>query len=191
MICPEPVAGGLAIIGCNPATPDTTYYDIPPFTADSRETHLRSLPALEAKARQSYRYYTPFHGLAKDLGLPWEHIDLFFYRETKQKAVEALVTNRQGSLNEFGSRQITLAERLLILTRPRMILVANAFASKLFKAHFKLDQLDQDGLHWTTLGAQEVPTFLSSMLGGQRALDLGSLERLVWHMRKTLRAMEP
>src|SRR5207249_1758387 len=84
MICPEPVTGGLVVVGCNPALPKSAYYRVPIFAPSVIDPHLAELPQLEASARKSYSYYKPLHLLAADLGLPLEHIDLFFYRETKQ-----------------------------------------------------------------------------------------------------------
>ena len=186
LICPEPVTGGLAVVGCNPAAPESGYYKIPKFQAGTLEPHLSDLPALEAAARKSYPYYAPFHRLARQLGLPWEHIDLFFFRETGQKNLLPLVADPEGELNDFGRQQVDLAARLLALAQPRIILVANAFAARVFKTHFRLKPLDDDGLYWVTLGGRKVPVFLSSMLSGARPLDSHSLERLVWHMQKTL-----
>lgn len=51
LISPEPVTGGLAVVGCNPALPQSNYYTIPLFAPDSIEAHLQSLPGLEAMAR--------------------------------------------------------------------------------------------------------------------------------------------
>jgi hypothetical protein len=190
MVCPEPLTGGLAVIGCNPALPESNYYAVPLFQPEATDAHLPGLIQLEIDARTSYRYYAPFHRLARHLGLPWEHIDLFFYRETNQTKLKALVTDRDGTLNEFGLRQVSLASRILTLTEPKIILVANAFAARVFKTHFRLSAVDEDGLYWTPLGIRNVPTFLSSTLGGIRPLDSHSLERLLWHMRKTLKAVE-
>lgn len=190
LICPEPVTGGLAVVGCNPALPESNYYSIPLFEPGSGDAHLNSLPSLEAQARKSYPYYAPFHRLADQLGLPWEHIDLFFYRDTNQSSIKALVTDTSGRLNDFGAAQVALALRLLNLAQRKIILVANAFAARVFKAYLHLGQLDDDGLYWVTLRSCKVPCFLSSMLSGARPLDSHSLERLVWHMRKALKATE-
>lgn len=181
LICPEPGTDGLAVVGCNPAVPESGYYNIPQFQPGTLEPHLTELPQIEAAARRSYPYYAPFHRLARQLGLPWEHIDLFFYRETGQKKLLPLVASPDEELNDFGRRQVALSGRLLALAQPRIILVANAFAGRVFKRHFGMQPLDDNGLYWVTLGARRVPVFLSSMLSGARPLDLHSLERLVWH----------
>jgi len=191
LICPEPITGGLAVVGCNPALPKSSYYTIPVFYPGATDHHLSKLPELEAAARKTYSYYKPLHRLAADLDLPLEHIDLFFYRVTKQATLKALIADRKGTLNKFGAAQIALAARILALARPKIILVANAFAAGHFKHHFNLLKIgEEDGLYWVTLGTRKVPVFLSSMLSGARRLDSHSLERLRWHMRKTLKALD-
>jgi len=64
-----------------------------------------------------------------------------------------------------------------------------AFAARVFKDNFRRAPLDDDGLYWVTLDSHRTPVFLSSMLSGARPLDSHSMERLVWHMRKTLKQM--
>jgi hypothetical protein len=67
------------------------------------------------------------------------------------------------------------------------VLVANAFAAKIVKMQLGLSKVDEDGLYWWPIGEQQVPIFFSGMLSGQRALDVHSRERLVWHMKLALR----
>ncbi len=189
MICPKPTADGLVVVGCNPALPTANYYAVPVFQPDPPDSSLAALIQLETDARKSYPYYLPFHRIARQLGLPWEHIDLFFFRETSQSKLKQMVMDADGTLNDFGLQQVVMAARLLQLARPRIILVANAFAARVFKAQFGLGSLDDEGLYWTELGARKVPTFLSSMLSGARPLDNHSLERLLWHMQKTLKTL--
>ncbi len=74
--------------------------------------------------------------------------------------------------------------------QPRMVAVVNAFASKIAKSEFSLEELDDDGLLWGIVGGKSVPFFLSGMLTGGRALDCGSRDRLVWHMRKAKQLLD-
>ena len=50
----------------------------------------------------------------------------------------------------------------------------------------KLDRFERDGIRTVVVENKEYPLLLSSMLTGQRALDLGSRERLVWHLKKVI-----
>ena len=188
MICPEPIKAGLVVIGCNPAYPKANYYPIPKFNAnDITEQQIDDISKKEANARRDYPYYLPFHRIASELDLPLEHVDLFFYRETSQEKVKTLILKQDETLNDFGRSQFELAQRIVALAHPKIILVANAFAAKIYKHELGLKRHDEEGLYWITLGSQRVPVFFSGMLSGQRPLDSHSRERLVWHMKTTLR----
>ena len=45
---------------------------------------------------------------------------------------------------------------------------------------------DENGHYFTNIGREKIPTFLSGMLTGQRALDNYSLERLGWHIKQVI-----
>jgi hypothetical protein len=65
-------------------------------------------------------------------------------------------------------------------------LVNNAYASDKIKIN-KQQQLSFSKLFGTykiNLGDKQIPIFFSGMLGGQRALDKGSSERLQWHIQR-------
>lgn len=100
---------------------------------------------------------------------------------------------------------------MLEATRPQVIIVANTLARLLLgfgmdeelpevdKRHiwmgykFKFDEdlgthviqgrVGQEGEPLET-ALKNTPAFFTSMLSGQRALDIGSRERLMWHIRR-------
>ena len=186
LICPEPIQNGLTVVGCNPALPKSGYYKVPIFLPDSTtDQQIGILAAHDADARKKYHYYKPSIRLARDLGLELEHVDLFFYRESEQEKLLRLIHKTDECLNDFGKRQVELAVHLIALSRPKIILVANAFAARIFKEYFGLRELDDEGLHWVELDGYRTPVFLSGMLSGGH-LDNHTPERLVWHMRRTL-----
>jgi hypothetical protein len=187
LICPEPSRNGLTVVGCNPSLPKINYHTVPTFNTERvTDEQIVELAKLESIARKAYDYYLPFHRLANSLGLELEHVDLFFYRQTSQKQIESLVLTSNSALNDFGRRQVELAIRLLVLSEPKVILVSNALAARIFKNQFGLKALDDDGLYFVPLNGSKVPVFLSGMLSGQRPLDSHSYERLVWHMKRAL-----
>lgn len=184
----------ILFVGCNPALPKRSHYSPPTLAQASNEpTIIAKLQKQEGEARKYYSYFRPCDDIAKQLELPWAHVDLFFQRGTKQKEIEEEISGvpigweTLIELPRFFRGQIALSRKLIEACHPRLVLVANAFASKIFSAEFKLGQLDKDGLLWSNIGDKQVPTFLSGMLTGQRALDRGSFERLVWHMAMALR----
>lgn len=135
----------------------------------------------------AYQNYSQYFGrpieIAKKVGLEWQHIDLFLYKETSQSSFMNRVRSK-GKLNEFGMDQIKLFEEILVQIEPRCVVVTNATASEILREYIQ-DDLSWDaerGFHWFTRGGKKIPMFFTSMLSGQRALDRWSYERLVWHI---------
>lgn len=140
---------------------------------------------IEKIAKDIYSYFKKFKDIAGDLNLEWEHIDLFFYRETNQGQLKKVILNKDG-MNEFGRKQLELSKKLLEAIKPKIIVVVNAFASNVFYNEYNLKRnFDEElGCHVTDLNGQSVPVFLASMLTGQRAMDNYSFERLKWHIKQ-------
>lgn len=140
----------------------------------------------------AYQNYSQYFGrpieIAKKVGLEWQHIDLFLYKETSQSDFMNRVRSK-GVLNEFGMDQIKLFEEILVQIEPRCVVVTNATASEILREYIKND-LSWDaehGFHWFTRGGKKIPMFFTSMLSGQRALDRWSYERLVWHIDQAVK----
>lgn len=140
------------------------------------KSEIKKFIAIEKMSKDKYSYYTKFSKLAKSIDLEWEHIDLFFIRDTKQKSLEQQYNKEKRSL----LKQLKLSYELIRLSQPKIIVVANAFASKIFQ---KNHNLKWDNKLGTYLYNNTVPVFLTSMLTGQRSLDTGSFERLKWHLK--------
>lgn len=140
----------------------------------------------------AYEKYAQFFArpieLAKGVGLAWQHIDLFLYKETSQSDFKKRIMTGD-TLNQFALEQIELFEEVLLATDPKCVIVANAFASELLREHIKheLTWDSEQGFHWFTKGGKRVPIFFSSMLSGQRALDRWSYERLKWHVGEAVK----
>lgn len=129
----------------------------------------------------------------------WSHLDLLFIRETNQKMIEQLtITNI-----DFIVDQLDISFEIIKKSKPRIIIVANSFASeffgkkkakhKAFSQIWKSYNLDFDkdfdniiGTYRINMGDYEVPIVFTGMLSGQRSLDIGSLERLKWQIKMIL-----
>ena len=114
------------------------------------------------------------------------HHDLLFIRETTQENV----LNWKEKYASFFKDQLDISKRIIIKSDPKLIVVLNAGARKLFKEMFGNPNVDK------TLGARiyrlnenkrETPVLFSGMLSGGRALDLGSKESLQWHIEYILK----
>lgn len=117
----------------------------------------------------------------------WNHIDLFYLRETSQEKLRRSIFLKTRVLNKFGRDQMDITRNILERITPKAIVVVNALASNIFKEEYKLKFDQYHGCYFTRISGRNVPTFLSSMLSGQRALDIFSRERLGWHIRKVLK----
>lgn len=141
---------------------------------------------IENLAKTKYTYFAKFREIATYLDVPWEHIDLFFDRQTDQSKFKQRIYSR-GALNQYATEQLLLSHELIKRLQPRIIVVANATASDIFVEQFGAQFSEQLGCHLITLNEQKTPVFLSSMLTGQRALDRYSFQRLKWHMGQVLK----
>lgn len=193
----------LLFVGVNPSfsvsgyksvMKDTEYESLNPgvfFTwknISSNSKYIDDCIAVERYAKEKYKQYFKRMGdISKAVGLPWYDIDTFLYKETSQKDFVKRIYDK-SKLNSFARDQLEIFNEVLESSKPKVIVVANAFASGIIQDEFK-DQLSFDeerGYHLLELSEVKTPIFFSSMLTGQRALDIGSYERLVWHIKQAV-----
>lgn len=146
---------------------------------------------------QIHPYFSKFQKISEQVDIPWTHFDLLFVRETKQSEIEKLYTLPNGV--EFISKQLEISKKVIELARPKIIIVNNTLARKYFGLDKNLEKNeniwmdfnfefdDKIGTYLITDGIlKNTPVFFTSMLTGQRALDRGSFERLIWHINFAL-----
>lgn len=140
-------------------------------------------------------YFKPFREIAERCHVDWDHLDVLFIRETSQKVIEQL----EGEYASFYYEQIMITKEVLKLTQPKAIIVCNTVARRYMGKEQKngeqvwmgydFGSMQDDGTYRiqnANSKLQGVPVFFSGMLSGQRVLDIGSRERLVWHIKKVL-----
>lgn len=168
--------------------------------------------ALQNAALKYYTYFEAFRVLLPELGIQEEElvfIDLFNVREKKAKIIEGAFLNREHI--DFFTNQLTLNLDLINLIHPSKILIANAFVARILTDSFGTESrnasnerpdssyrksypvLNQFGVHYDKIhpnrctmklrSGTQIPIFFSSMLGGQRAMDIFSRDRLLWSIR--------
>jgi hypothetical protein len=143
-------------------------------------------------ANKYHSYFNKFIEISEKTGLDWTHFDVLYIRETKQSKVGDILKSKEG-LN-FIYRQCMITKNIidgLIEKEPKKIFVVNnTLARRLLGKDKSVDGkrniwMDYD-FEWNdTIGTYLLnghPFFFTSMLTGQRALDLGSFERLIWHI---------
>lgn len=154
-------------------------------------------------------YFRTFHKVEKKLEAQfekecsWTHIDTLVFRETQQKFIKKLLKKKSKG-NDFIYDQLMVSKELLEYYNPKILVVSNTMARELLgknRGVYKDSDIEYGvwmGLKFKfdkALGTHRIVdsgildgtiVFFTSMLSGQRALDLGSRERLVWHINHAL-----
>lgn len=164
------------------------FYAFPLTASFSKERSME----IEKLMKEKYPYFNPFGYLLKDTGEKWEYLDLFYIRETSQEKLKQVIFSKDGKLSVFAQEQLKITKDILEEIQPKVIVIVNALASRIFKGEefktpFAAQFNEQFGCYSTEIGGRTIPVFLSSMLSGQRALDIFSKERLRWHLQKVLK----
>jgi len=141
----------------------------------------------EKEGKNIHPYFKKFIEIARGIGQDWEHLDLFFFRETSQDKAKKMIEYKKGiRMNDFGLKQLKLSLETMKDIEPKVIVVSNALASDIIKNNTKIDssRFNEEGFH--RIYENKTPIIFSSMLTGQRALDNHSLERLIWIIKRAL-----
>ena len=133
-------------------------------------------------------YFVKPKKLNEDIGISrFSHVDMFSVRSRPQHVVQDIVNDADSQ--EFVEEQLGLFRKIVNGASPRVIVVINAFASHLIKTGRALGALDYDdvlGVAMYKIGDKRVPVFYSGMLSGAHAVDNGSFDRLIWHIKYVL-----
>lgn len=133
-------------------------------------------------------YFVKPKKLNEDIGIGcFSHVDMFSVRTRHQYVVQAIVNDPDSQ--EFVEEQLGLFRNIVNGASPRAIVVINAFASNLIRTGRALGPLDYDkdlGVDIYKIDEKRVPVFYSGMLSGAHAVDNGSFNRLIWHIKYVL-----
>lgn len=136
----------------------------------------------------SHRYFKKFKDIGEKTKTQWSHFDLLFLRETNQNNIKHIYSDALGK--EFFKKQLMISKDVIENSKPKMIIISNALARDLFLDECKFETFfdHKIGTHRIINNSKldSTPVFLTSMLTGQRALDNGSYERLIWHIKFVL-----
>ena len=205
--------GGILFIGLNPSSSEkalkkilkeTEYPDVDPKELDlQNEEDCKILIEIERTAMRkkgASPYHDKFHEISEFVEVPFQHIDLFYFRKTEQKEAKKEIEkgpDKKFGLNDFGLQQLNIALEIIRKIEPKLIVVANAFASNIIREGrdregrviFKIDNKNFDKNCYDVLKIKkkkEIPIIFTSMLTGQRALDNGTLRTLKCQIKKII-----
>ncbi|MFC7063131.1 hypothetical protein [Halobacillus seohaensis] len=201
----------LLLIGMNPSLNDEYveddnakkkkgfYHYCTQYGSNWNLTKLTELQEYENRIGQYHSYEKGINRFKDEINintLKIHAIDLFFFRKTNQSDfLKQHILDKSGNLTLLAIEMFNITLKAIIIYKPKIIVIANANAFKLFKEYImslgdpyyitsNLDELH--GCHFVTLDQHQggIPVLGSSMLSGQRALDLGSKERMAWQIRR-------
>ena len=153
---------------------------------------IREIIKVHENSIEDYPYFNKFKTITKSLGkeeIKFAHIDLFQCRRTSQKdLIHDLENNLTLEAKDiFISESITILGELIIQISPKIIIIENSATRDYLIKYSSFPEVNAiDEKFGTPLLKETVPIFYSSMLTGQRALDLGSFNRLIWHIKHCL-----
>lgn len=112
------------------------------------------------------------------------HIDLYKFRESNSHLVKKFFLPQN---EDFFKKQAELTFSYIEEVQPKMIFVANKFASDVFFKKYENPCFKEDfGCYIIKIKDQDTPLILSGMITQTRSIDDFSFERLKWHMKKIM-----
>ena len=156
--------------------------------------HGENFYNLKQKGNDYPKYWKAFEEFGEATSLTWTHLDLLVVRETNQEAINDLFRLNNGI--DFIYQQLMISKQIIEAVKPNIIVIANTlsrlFIGRMqsngekmwigykfeFDENYGTDKIVSDG------PLKGVPVFFTSMLNGQRALDWGSKQRLIWHIKR-------
>ncbi|MGB5943373.1 MAG: hypothetical protein WBG71_10865 [Leeuwenhoekiella sp.] len=143
----------------------------------------------------THKYFKKFYDIAEKTKMDWTHFDLLYIRETQQQKIRNLLKAEAGI--DFIYRQLMLSKEImevLLSTEKFKVFVVNNTLARDFLGKDRPLNYSIEREHWMdyrfvwdddwgTYRLGNHAFFFISMLTGQRALDKGSYERLIWHIK--------
>lgn len=157
-------------------------------------------------------YFKPFNSIIKELEenknfskkVTWSHLDMLVFRETQQSYIDNELLKTENGV-DFIYKQLMVSKKILEYLNPKIIVVSNTSARGFlgrdkfikdkkeygFWMNFDFDFDYEFGTDKIVNNDKIKPyAFFTSMLSGQRALDKGTRQRLIWHINKVLTEIE-
>lgn len=189
----EPDNNYILFIGLNPSFSDNLK-GITNFTekeyndffskSDLNEDDVNKIIEMHEKTIQEYPYFQKFLEITKIAKLKFAHVDLFHCRITSQKSLAKNLSNQPL----YKKESVAILQKIIDQINPKIIVVENTLTRNILIDEFNLfPKLEDIDLSIGTPLYSGKPVFYTSMLTGQRALDLGSYQRLIWHIQHALK----
>ena len=200
----------ILFVGMNPSGADVCYYSTNNTSGDEVFTYCGSSPYYQAMQDFANECITAgvckCHGYLDASGnVKYSEIDIFGIVQGTQKVIVKHFLDNP----ELYVKMFELFLRTIVELNPKLIIVANAFVRRLlmrgndskdvlinkkydnfyFNGSIRRYILERDNLYGgykLVIGDKEFYLYFSCMLSGQRAIDLGNRENLIWLVRNYL-----
>jgi hypothetical protein len=157
---------------------------------DNVSQNIKILGDIHSVFKNNYGYFNKFKSISKQLNLCIEHLDLFPIRETSQSKVSKIINQNIDFKNDCLKLFIGNIKKI----NPKAIVVENTVVRDLLINHndkeineyfpsYEIDYFKDNDIG-TPVNKYGVAIYYTSMLTGQRAIDLGSFHRLMWSLNK-------
>jgi len=153
-------------------------------------------------------YFRPFYKVEEDLkkaysrDITWTHVDLLAVREPQQSYIENYLYQKKQGI-EFVTESLEVSKEIIEHFNPKVIVVPNLLGRELMSRNRKTladgrvvgKWMDFEFEFDTDLGTDKIvdggslngtPVFFTGMLSGQKSIDRGTFQRLVWHIESVL-----
>lgn len=179
----------IVFIGINPSIDEKELQRLKE-AKNSNVEFYRHLPQRD----NNHKYFYKFVDIAELIGVAWGHIDLLYIRERKQNLIKKMISDDVERPFLWEQLQIAkdVIENIIDQANPQAFVVNNTLARQFLGKDREGDENAWLGFdfEWDekigTYRYKGIPFFFTSMLTGQRALDNGSYERLVWQIKSVL-----
>jgi len=140
----------------------------------------------EKIGQEGHNYFQKFWELGEAINFVREttyHIDLYQFRESNSHLVKKFFLPKH---EEFFKEQAELTFKYIEVVQPKMIFVANKYASDKFIDNYNPSFNNDLGCYIININKQGTPLILSGMITQTRSIDDFSFERLKWHMKNIM-----
>ena len=149
---------------------------------------------VHGEIRKEYPFFKAIRIFSDDSGINnnYSVLDILAIRCTNLSDVKSAI--KDDKFKRFCIKQFELFKKIIQDAKPRAIIVINAYAREwMINRNFNEKAFDTE--FDEELGTRRivndeldgVPIFLSGMLNGRHAMDIGSRNRLVWQIKRAIK----
>ena len=182
----------LLFIGINPSITKKTRGKIKTENYNIENIHnqeiINEIKTQDESLRDTLPYFNKIQVMVNNNEIErYECIDLFYERKKTQNELLSISKNNSVEVSDFGEKQFEITKKVIEKINPKIIVVINALASKIFRNKYNITDNDFDDEIGTykkkIFNDQKTIIFFSGMISGQYPLDNGSFNRLKWHIK--------